>query len=65
LKNGFVGLKTGVTKSAGPCLSSIWNKDGIDITIIVLKCKNIDDRFSDSLKILNQYMKFLRTKKDT
>ena len=54
---GYTGLKTGTTKTAGPCLSSIWNKNELNLTIIVLNCKSIDERFTDTHKLLEAYKK--------
>ena len=51
LWKGFDGLKTGITDSAGPCLSSVLNKDGKTIICIVLGCRTIEHRFTDSLKL--------------
>ena len=53
LGNGFVGLKTGITKTAGSCLSAIYQPDDEytydnTLVIIVLNCKIIDDRFTDT-----------------
>jgi D-alanyl-D-alanine carboxypeptidase len=54
LRRGFKGIKTGITKSAGPCLSSIWTQNDeqtnqeISYIVVVLKCKNQEDRFSDT-----------------
>lgn len=54
MRRGFKGIKTGITKSAGPCLSSIWTQNDeqtnqeISYIVVVLKCKNQEDRFSDT-----------------
>lgn len=58
LKLGFQGVKTGVTQSAGPCLSSYFQKTDLEssteiqLLIVVLKCKSLEDRFHDTQKIL-------------
>ena len=57
-KNKILGVKTGVTSKAGGCLSTSFKlidedsaqKEGI---IIVLGCASTEDRFKDTLKILN------------
>ncbi len=53
LKFGFTGLKTGITKNAGPCLSAVWDKKldknkEVCLNIIVLNSKEKDDRFLDT-----------------
>ena len=54
LRHGFKGIKTGITKSAGSCLSSVWIKHDekfhreISYNIVVLNCKNQEDRFTDT-----------------
>lgn len=53
LRNGFSGLKTGITKSAWACLSAIWSPDedyeyDNTLVIIVLNSKSADDRFVDT-----------------
>jgi D-alanyl-D-alanine carboxypeptidase len=47
---GCHGLKTGYTPKAGGCLSTIFNPDNEDTTIviIVLGCKTQDHRFIDT-----------------
>jgi len=53
LNNEFCGLKTGITKTAGSCLSAVYKpEDDYEyektLIIIVLNCKNLDDRFMDT-----------------
>ncbi|KAL4435786.1 hypothetical protein ABPG74_015754 [Tetrahymena malaccensis] len=54
LTNGFCGIKTGITQTAGPCLASfIKIKDsetGIkkQIVIVLLDCYTVEDRWEDS-----------------
>jgi D-alanyl-D-alanine carboxypeptidase len=42
---GFVGCKTGVTDSAGPCFSGCFEAQGERICIIVLNSKTMDQRW--------------------
>ena len=56
LKSGFKGIKTGITKSAGACLSAIWENDKSCINIIVLNSETIEDRFIDTEKLLDYYL---------
>lgn len=50
LDKGYEGVKTGVTDTAGPCLSSSYRfKAGtpleFNLIVVVLNCKNMDVRF--------------------
>ena len=47
------GLKTGQTPSAGSCLLSSFEKDGQKYIIGVFGCPEIEDRFEDTLQLLN------------
>jgi len=38
LNLGFSGLKTGITDTAGPCLSSRYSFENYDIIVVVLCC---------------------------
>ncbi len=48
------GLKTGQTPSAGSCLLSSFEKDGEKYIIGVFGCPEIEDRFEDTLQLLNE-----------
>ena len=48
---GFEGTKTGITRSAGPCLSSYLYKYDNPYVIIVLRCAELVDRFNDTIKL--------------
>ena len=53
LDNTFIGLKTGTTPSAGPCIAldlSFGTKDS-EIIIILLNCVNTKERWADCLKL--------------
>ena len=53
-KPNVIGLKTGVTSKAGGCLSTTFlNKNNEEATIIVLGCASTEDRFRDTMKIMN------------
>lgn len=49
-----VGLKTGQTPSAGSCLLSAFRIEGRDIIIGVFGCPDVEDRFADTLHLLNE-----------
>jgi D-alanyl-D-alanine carboxypeptidase len=51
LKKGFNGIKTGVTPAAGPCMATSFCKEGIHLIVIVLDCKNVQNRWDDSVKL--------------
>lgn len=48
------GLKTGQTPSAGSCLLSSFDVEGQQYIIGVFGCPEIDDRFADTLQLLNE-----------
>ena len=50
---GMTGLKTGMTASAGYCLSSTASRDGLDLIAVVMKCATADDRSKDITNLLN------------
>ncbi len=51
-EKGYDGLKTGITDSAGPCLSSsyscIRNGQNIRLLCVLLNCKSIDHRWTET-----------------
>lgn len=49
-----IGLKTGQTPSAGSCLLSAFEIEGRRYLIGVFGCPEIEDRFADTLQLLNQ-----------
>ena len=53
LKEGFNGIKTGITPTAGPCLAASIEKDGFKICVIVLSCCSMDSRWIEVPKIIN------------
>jgi len=46
-----IGAKTGITPSAGPCLSSVYRIMNREIVVIVLNSSSIDDRYDDAEKL--------------
>ena len=48
------GLKTGQTPMAGSCLLSAFEYRGRTLLIGVFGCKEVDDRFPDTLQLFNQ-----------
>lgn len=51
LKKGFNGIKTGITPAAGPCMATSFCKENIHLIVIVLDCKNVQNRCDDSVKL--------------
>ncbi|MCL2817019.1 MAG: D-alanyl-D-alanine carboxypeptidase [Clostridiales bacterium] len=52
-----IGIKTGTTDAAGPCLLAAKNGNGMTLLSVVL---NSDDRYGDSLALLNYGIKNYR-----
>ena len=48
------GLKTGQTPMAGSCLLSAFEYKGRTLIVGVFGCKEVDDRFPDTLQLFNQ-----------
>jgi D-alanyl-D-alanine carboxypeptidase (penicillin-binding protein 5/6) len=48
-----IGVKTGYTDSAGECLASAAEKDGVELYAVVLGCTDEVQRFTDSYKLLD------------
>jgi len=44
-ENGFTGLKTGVTNTAGPCLSCCYQKDNLNLIIVSLASCTMEARW--------------------
>jgi len=55
LEQGFEGIKTGVTTTAGPCLSSAFTVRGMQYTLVLLNCKSMDSRWSEAVNLV-QYI---------
>lgn len=50
---GFIGGKTGVTPSAGPCLTSLFQlREGEVFVVVVLNVKSMADRFRESIGLI-------------
>ena len=53
LKEGYSGIKTGITGSAGPCLSASIRKDNYNVVVVVLSCCSMDSRWFEVPKLVN------------
>ena len=51
LGKGFNGLKTGVTKAAGPCLAASYEKDNLHLVIILMHTETRDNRWHEVPKL--------------
>ena len=52
LKQGYTGIKTGVTPTAGPCLAASTRKDGYHVVVVVLSCCSMDSRWYEVPKLV-------------
>ena len=43
-----IGVKTGVTPGAGPCLSSAYRIGSRELVVVLLNCSNLDARYNDA-----------------
>jgi D-alanyl-D-alanine carboxypeptidase len=53
LYRGFSGIKTGITNKAGPCVVEQYQDEKINIIIVLLNCRSMDERWCDAVKIVN------------
>lgn len=52
-RDGFIGVKTGITVTAGPCLASAYQfRDKIYIAVI-LRSNKVSRRFKETRKLLS------------
>ena len=47
-----VGVKTGVTPTAGPCFAGMFQLEGKNITIVLFKTSGLDERFTEAAFLL-------------
>jgi serine-type D-Ala-D-Ala carboxypeptidase (penicillin-binding protein 5/6) len=57
LKEGFSGIKTGITPTAGPCLAASFQKDSIEVVVIVLSCCSMESRWYEVPKLIQWGLK--------
>ena len=53
LKEGYSGIKTGITGSAGPCLSASIKRENFNVVVVVLSCCSMDSRWFEVPKLVN------------
>jgi D-alanyl-D-alanine carboxypeptidase len=57
LAAGWKGIKTGVTKNAGPCFIGFWTNRHVEVIIVLLKCRAMEQRWHDAAKLLEEVLK--------
>lgn len=60
LGEGYEGIKTGITATAGPCLASCSVDNGQRIICVALGSKSVDHRFTDCKKLTEYGFNLLR-----
>jgi len=53
LKQGYTGLKTGITPTAGPCLAASTVHNGYHVVVVVLSCCSMDSRWYEVPKLVS------------
>ena len=53
LKEGYDGIKTGITPTAGPCLAASIQKDEFYVVVVVLSCCSMESRWYEVPKLVN------------
>ncbi|CAD8073643.1 unnamed protein product [Paramecium sonneborni] len=53
LYQGFRGVKTGITKEAGPCVVEYYEDNQNSLIIVLLNCRSVDHRWQDAFKLLD------------
>jgi D-alanyl-D-alanine carboxypeptidase len=48
---GFKGVKTGITQTAGSCLSVYFENEDCKLVTVVLGCRNIEYRWKDTHRL--------------
>lgn len=48
LEDGFEGIKTGITETAGPCLAACYK----DLVVVVLNSKSMNERWFEVKKLV-------------
>lgn len=50
---GFIGCKTGITKSAGPCFAGFYERNNEKFAVVVLNSRSMEQRWIEVPKILD------------
>jgi len=51
-RDGFIGVKTGVTVTAGPCLASCYESGDKKFIVVLLRTNKLSRRFKETRYIL-------------
>lgn len=51
LEDGFEGIKTGITETAGPCLAACYK----DLIVVVLNSKSMGERWIEVKKLVKWF----------
>lgn len=60
---GMTGIKTGWTRAAGGCLAGAATRNGVTLICIVMNAPNVDDRFTDTARLLDYGFPLVRLEK--
>lgn len=52
LKEGYSGIKTGITPTAGPCLAASVNHSGYNVCVVILSSCSMDSRWYEAPKLV-------------
>lgn len=52
LYNGYRGVKTGITKEAGPCVVEYFEDKDSSYIIVLLNCRSVEHRWQDASRLL-------------
>jgi D-alanyl-D-alanine carboxypeptidase len=63
-EEGFLGVKTGITNAAGPCLASCCERDGQRIITILLCSKSMEQRWIENPKMVTWALAKLKRDQD-
>ena len=50
---GYSGLKTGITPTAGPCLSASIKKEEFKLVVVILNSKSMEHRWIEAPKLID------------
>ena len=53
LKQGYTGIKTGITNTAGPCLAASTNHNGYHVVVVLLSSCSMDSRWYEVPKLVS------------
>ena len=56
LEQGYSGLKTGITPTAGPCLAASLYKDDFKLIVVILNAKSMEQRWVEVQKLVTWAM---------